>query len=80
MRGSKLAWGRGRISPPATECAVPKVALTSCAVRLLSLMMPRDRLVKIDRKIVLHGRYFTFRMAEAVILRDLLGETLHRIE
>ena len=40
----------------------------------------RDRLIKIGGKIVRHGRYVTFQMAEVAIPRDLFADILSRIE
>ena len=40
----------------------------------------RDRLIKIGGKIVRHGRYVTFQMAEVAIRRDLFAEILRRID
>ncbi len=39
----------------------------------------RDRLIKIGGKIVCHGRYVTFQMAEVAIARDLFADILRRI-
>ena len=46
------------------------------AVRHWSLTTLRDRLVKIVR----HGRYVTFQMAEVPIPRDLFSDILRRID
>ena len=50
------------------------------AVRHWSMTTLRDRLIKIGGKIVRHGRYVTFQMAEVVIPRDLFADILRRIE
>jgi hypothetical protein len=50
------------------------------AVRHWSLTTLRDRLIKIDGKIVHHGRYVTFQMAEVAIPRDLFADILRRID
>ncbi|MBT5266443.1 MAG: hypothetical protein HOL85_16525 [Rhodospirillaceae bacterium] len=50
------------------------------AVEHWSLTSLRDRLVKIGGKIVRHGRYVTFQMAEVAISRDLFAEILRRID
>ena len=50
------------------------------AVRHWSRTMLRDRLVKVGGKIVRHGRYVTFQMAEVAIPRDLFADILSRIE
>ena len=40
----------------------------------------RDRLIKIGGKIVRHGRYVTFQMAEIAVPRDLFADILSRIK
>ena len=50
------------------------------AVRHWSRTMLRDRLVKVGGKIVRHGRYITFQMAEVAIPRDLFADILRRID
>ncbi len=40
----------------------------------------REKLVKIGAKIVRHGRYIVFRMAEGAIPRDLFADILRRID
>ena len=50
------------------------------AVRHWSMTTLRDRLIKIGGKIVRHGRYVTFQMAEVAIPRDLFADILSRIE
>ena len=42
--------------------------------------MPREQLVKIGAKVVSHGRYVTFQMAEVAVPRNLFGEILRRID
>jgi hypothetical protein len=44
-----------------------------------SLTSLRDKLIKIGGKIVRHGRYVTFQMAEVAIPRDLFADILRRI-
>jgi len=50
------------------------------AVEHWSLMTLREKLVKIGTKIVRHGRYVTFQMAEVAVPRDLFAHILHRID
>jgi hypothetical protein len=50
------------------------------AVRHWSMTTLRDRLIKIAGKIVRHGRYVTFQMAEVAIPRDLFADILRRID
>jgi hypothetical protein len=40
----------------------------------------RDRLIKIGGKIVCHGRYVTFQMAEVAFARKLFADILRRID
>ena len=40
----------------------------------------RERLIKIGAKIVHHGRYVTFQMAEVAVLRDLFSDIVRRID
>ena len=50
------------------------------AVEHWSLTSLRDKLIKIGGKIVRHGRYVTFQMAEVAIPRDLFADILRRID
>jgi hypothetical protein len=50
------------------------------AVQQWSMTTLRDRLIKIGGKIVRHGRYVAFQMAEVVIPRDLFADILRRID
>ncbi len=45
-----------------------------------SLTTPREQLVKIGAKVVSHGRYVTFQLAEVAVPRNLFGEILRRID
>ena len=65
----------------------PTTSATSCApsrcpdaVEQWSLTSLREKLIKIGAKIVRHGRYVTFQMAEVVIPRDLFADILRRID
>ncbi len=40
----------------------------------------REKLIKIGAKIVRHGRYVTFQMAEVAIPKDLFADILRRID
>ncbi len=44
-----------------------------------SLTSLRDKLIKIGAKVVSHGRYLTFQMAEVAMLRQMFQETLSLI-
>jgi hypothetical protein len=46
------------------------------AVEQWSLTSLRERLIKIGARIVTHGRYVTFQMAEVAVPRGLLAEIL----
>jgi hypothetical protein len=50
------------------------------AVEHWSLTSLRDKLIKIGGKIVRHGRYVTFQMAEVAVPRDLFADILRRID
>ena len=40
----------------------------------------REKLVKIGAKVVSHGRYVTFQLAEVAVPRNLFREILRRID
>jgi hypothetical protein len=50
------------------------------AIAQWSLTTLREKLVKIGAKIVRHGRYVVFQMAEVAIPRDLFADILRRID
>jgi len=50
------------------------------AVEQWSLTTMREKLVKIGAKIVRHGRYIIFQMAEVAVPRDLFADNLSRID
>ncbi|MDP7666622.1 MAG: transposase, partial [Rhodospirillales bacterium] len=50
------------------------------AVEQWSLTTLREKLVKIGAKIVRHGRYVVFQMAEVAIPRELFADILRRID
>ncbi len=45
-----------------------------------SLTTLREKLVKIGAKVVRHGRYVTFQLAEVAVPRNLFREILRRID
>ena len=49
------------------------------AIEQRSLMTLREKLIKIGAKIVRHGRYVVFQIAEVAIPLELLSEILRRI-
>ncbi len=50
------------------------------AVKHWSLTTLREKLIKIGAKVVRHGRYITFQMAEVAISRPLFAEILRLID
>ena len=54
--------------------------LRRITVEQRSLTTLREKLVKIGAKIIRHGRYIVFQMAEFAILRDLFADILYRID
>ncbi len=50
------------------------------AVQQWSLTRLREKLIKIGAKIVRHGRYVIFQMAEVAIRKDLFADILLRID
>ncbi len=57
----------------------PSLALPE-AVEQWSLTTLREKLIKIGAKIVRHGRYVVFQMAEVAIPRELFADILRRID
>ena len=49
-------------------------------VKQLSQTLPREKLVKIGAKVVSHGRYVTFQLAEVAVPRELFREILRLID
>ncbi len=45
-----------------------------------SLSTLREKLVKVGAKVVRHGRYVVFQMAEVAIPRELFADILRRID
>ncbi len=56
-----------------------RVGIGTPAVKHWSLTSLRERLVKIGARIVGHGRYVTFQMAEVAVPRGLFAEILRLI-
>ncbi len=50
------------------------------AVEHWSLTTLREKLIKVGAKIVRHGRYVTFQMAEVAVPRELFGKILSLID
>ena len=57
---------------------MPTLALTKAA-ELWSLTSLREKLIKIGAKVISHGRYVTFQMAEVAIPRNLFADILRLI-
>lgn len=55
----------------------PRAAL---GVEQWSLTTLREKLVKIGAKLVRHGRYVVFQLAEVAVPRDLFADILRRID
>ena len=49
------------------------------ARRLMSLTSLRDKLIKIGAKVISHGRYVTFQLAEVAVSRQMFAEILSLI-
>jgi hypothetical protein len=49
---------------------------TPKAAEQRSLTSPREKLIKIGAKVVSHGRYVTFQMAEVAVPRQMFREVL----
>src|SRR5580700_577013 len=65
-----LAYNLGNFMP---TLAMPKTA------KPWSLTSLRERLIKIGAKVVAHGRYVTFQMAELAVSRQMFAEILSLI-
>jgi len=46
----------------------------------LSLKALREKLIKVDAKIIRHGRYVTFQLAEVAVPRELFRKILSLID
>ena len=64
----------GRSGHPSQDAAAPK------EVEHWSLTTLREKLVKIGAKIVSHGRYVTFQMAEVAVPSDMFQKILRLID
>ena len=53
--------------------------MTPEPIREWSLTSLKEKLIKIDAKVVSHRRYITFQMAEVVIPRDLFADILRLV-
>jgi hypothetical protein len=65
--------GAGRVSGCSRTLAMPKTA------EPWSLTSLREKLIKIGAKVVSHGRYVTFQMAEVAVPRQMFQEILSLI-
>jgi hypothetical protein len=57
---------------------MPTLALTKAA-ELWSLTSLREKLIKIGAKVISHGRYVTFQMAEVAVPQQMFREILSLI-
>ncbi len=62
------------------ECSGEPTFAPSGEVKHWSLTTLREKLVKIGAKVVRHGRYVTFQLAEIAIPRRLFAEILRLID
>jgi len=73
--------GRAILGP----AAAPTISAISCAhwtpepIKNWSLTSLKERLIKIGAKVVSHGRYVVFQMAEVAIPRQMFQEILRLI-
>jgi hypothetical protein len=56
-----------------------RTLVTPDAIKDWSLTSLREKLIKIGAKVVSHGRYVMFQMAEVAIPRDMFADILQRI-
>ena len=78
-----MPFGTTRCGSSCTRC--PTTWLTSCAPwrcprEHWSLTTLREKLVKIGARIVRHGRYVIFQLAEVAVPRALFADILRRID
>ncbi len=62
------------------SCLAPGSTITGLSLAEGSGALVREKLVKIVVKVVRHGRYVTFQMAEVAVPRDLFQEILRLID
>ncbi len=67
FHGSRITWDAGLLALPQE-------------VEHWSLTTLREKLIKIGAKVVRHGRYVTFQLAEVAISRALFAEILRLID
>ncbi len=72
--GRKWAWCWRSVVDPEETLALPK------GVENWSLTTLREKLAKIGAKVVRHGRYVTFQLAEVAVSRDLFRKILSLID
>ena len=59
--------------------AIPAHLGNAGTIKDWSLTSLKEKLIKIGAKVVSHGRYIAFQMAEVAIPRDLFADTLRLI-
>ncbi len=91
MKSAKKRTLRSKVCFPPDSGSRQAGARTSAPSHKQTLVLPqevehwslttlREKLIKIGAKVVRHGRYITFRMAEVAIPRPLFAEILRLID
>ncbi len=62
------------------HCSIRSAFALPEAVEHLSLTTLREKLIKIGAKVVSHGRYVTFQLAEVAVPRELFQKILRLID
>ena len=70
----------GQLRTPATVCSQKQKSVLPQEVEYWSLTTLREKLIKIGAKIIRHGRYVTFQLAEVAVPKALFAEILRRID
>ncbi len=77
------SWGQSGLSSAPLRMSAysqKRTLALSTEVEHWSLTTLREKLVKIGAKVVRHGRYITFQLAEVAICRELFAEILRLID
>ncbi len=69
-----------RPTPPMSACSHKRKLASPKEVEHWSLTTLREKLVKIGAKVVSHGRYVTFQLAEVAVPRELFRKILSLID
>src|SRR6516162_9514539 len=82
MDAAVMPFLRGQCRPPSASCACLQLGnfmrtlAMPKAAEPWSLTSLRDKLIKIGAKVVSHGRYVTFQMAEVAVSRQMFADIL----